>query len=153
MRRVSLFGVALALIALAGTAMAADTNSLTVSASVVGVCKFSSATSTLSFGNLDPSAVTDVTPPPTLINFWCTKGVTDSITVGGSGTGTLNTRSMAGPVGDTIPYTLNWNPPAGSNAGPGSPRTLSIAGTVLGTDYAGKSAGAYSDIVTISITP
>ncbi len=154
MRRVSLFGVALVLIAMAGTAVAADTNTMTVSASVTGVCKFASATSTLNFGSLDPSVGTDVTPAPTLINFWCTKGVTtDAITVGGSATSPLNGRSMGGPAGDSIPYSLSWSPPAGANNGPGSPRTLSIAGTVLGTDYTGKSAGSYSDTVTISITP
>ena len=46
---------------LGGVAMAVDTNTLTVQASVVGTCKFvAPKASTLDFGALDPSVGTDV---------------------------------------------------------------------------------------------
>lgn len=146
--------IALALLAAGGAAWALDTNTLTVSASVTGTCKFQAPkTSTLDFGSLDPSN-------PVLVNgsgttqFWCTKGVsTDAITadLGANPSGT--TRRMAGPGGDFIPYSLVLTPVAGVNAGPASPRTLTIAGSVLAADYTGVSAGNYADTVTLTINP
>jgi hypothetical protein len=53
---------------------------------------------------------------------------------------------------DTIPYTLSFSKDGNSNAGPGAPRTLTINGQVLGTDYTAKTAGSYSDTVTVTLT-
>jgi spore coat protein U-like protein len=54
--------------------------------------------------------------------------------------------------GEFIPYTLALSK-TGTNGGPGAPRTLTIAGTVLGTDYTGVSAGSYTDTVLLTVTP
>jgi spore coat protein U-like protein len=146
--------IVLAVLAAGGAAWAVDTNTLTVSASVTGTCKFQAPkTSTLDFGALDPSN-------PVLVNgsgttqFWCTKGIsTDVITanLGANPSGT--TRRMAGPGGDFIPYSLVLTPIAGVNAGPTLPRTLNITGSVLAADYTGVSTGNYSDTVTLTINP
>jgi len=145
-----------AITAMAGTVMAADTNTLTVTASVTGTCKFVTGTSSLGFGALDPSVGTNVDALPTTTQFWCTKGVTESITAGNGGNFSGGKRGMkdtaVGGV-DVIPYTLTLTKDGNANAGPGSPRTLTFNGQVLGTDYTTKSAGNYSDTVTLNITP
>jgi spore coat protein U-like protein len=147
--------IALAVLAAGGAAWALDTNTLTVTASVTGTCKFvAPKTSTLSF-TLDPSVGTNISTSTTT-TFWCTKGVT--LLPFGSGPGLYfagGKNNMRDSVsGDSIPYTIDsLIPDGGSNAGPGSPRTLTIAGTVLATDYTTKSAGNYSDTVALTINP
>jgi len=145
--------IALAVLAAGGAAWASDTNTLTVTASVTGTCKFSSTTSSLDFGALDPSNAVIVNGSAST-QFWCTKGVTtDVMTAGNGGHHNGTSRQMAGPGGDLIPYSLTLSPVAGANAGPASPRTLNIAGSVQAADYTSKAAGSYSDTVTLSITP
>jgi spore coat protein U-like protein len=153
MRKGVIVWVAMAVFLTAGAAWALDTNTLTVNASVTGTCKFVSSTSTLNFGALDPAVGTDVNAPNTPVTFWCTKGVTDSIAADNGGNFASGKRGMIGPGGDVIPYTLNLAKDTNANAGPGNPRTLTLSGTVLGTDYTAKSAGSYSDTVKLSINP
>lgn len=144
---------AAAIVAMAGTAMAADTNTLTVQASVTGTCKFSTATSTLNFGALDPSVGTDETAQTTT-QFWCTKGVTETIAASNGSNWSGTKRQMKDTAGaDVIPYTLTLTKDGIANAGPGTPRTLTIDGDILGTDYTGKTASTYSDSVALTITP
>ena len=154
MKKLLAITAAVAIVAMAGTAMAADSNTLTVQASVTGTCKFVSGTSTLNFGALDPSVGTDVNGSTTT-QFWCTKGVsTDNITAGQGANWSGTKRQMLDTVsGDLIPYTLTLTPDGSANAGPASPRTLTVDGAVLGTDYTAKSAGSYSDTVVLNITP
>ncbi len=138
---------------LAGTAMASGTNTLTVTASVTGTCKFSSATSALNFGALDPSVGTNVNGSTTT-QFWCTKGTTETLAADNGANYSGGKRNMKLTTGtDLIPYTLTLTPDGNANAGPGTPRTLTIGGQVLGTDYTGKTAGSYADTVVLSITP
>ncbi len=152
MKKLAVVMVAMMIVGMAATAMAADTNTLTVSATVQGACKFVSTTSTLAFGALDPSVGTNVNGTGTT-QFWCTKGVTESITAD-NGLNFAASRQMKDPVStDVIPYSLTLTPDGNPNSGPTSPRTLTIAGTVLGTDYITKTAGSYSDTVMLTITP
>jgi len=155
MRKSMAVFIALAVLAAGGAAWALDTNTLTVQASVTGTCKFQAPkTSTLNFGALDPSGG-DVTASTTT-QFWCTKGVTLLPFTSGTGLNFAGGKNQMKDAtsGDVIPYTIDsLNPDGSSNAGPGSPRTLTIAGTVLATDYTTKSAGSYSDTVTLTINP
>jgi len=153
MRKCMVVFMALAVLAAGGAAWAADTNTLTVSASVTPTCKFSSTTSTLNFGALDPSVGGNVNGSTTT-QFWCTKGVTtDDVTasLGQNPAGTVRQMRDSAST-DLIPYSLTLTK-AGTNAGPASSRTLTIAGTVLAADYTAKSAGSYSDTVTLTISP
>lgn len=150
MKKTLVLAMAMGLVmALGGVAMA-DTNTLTVSATVVGTCRFISSTSTLAFGNLTPGGG-DVNGSGST-TFWCTKGVSETITAGNGANYSSGTRNMLGPGSDLLPYTLSLTP-AGVSGGPGVPRTLTIGGTVLSSDYSTKTAGAYSDTVTLTITP
>lgn len=155
MKRIIALTAAVAVFAMASVALAADSNTLTVQASVTGTCKFvAPKTATLNFGALDPSVATDVNGSTTT-NFWCTKGVTtDNITSGQGLYFAGGKNQMKDTVsGDVIPYTLALTKDGNANAGPAAPRTLTIAGTVLAADYTSKSAGSYADTVVISITP
>ncbi|MDO8737506.1 spore coat protein U domain-containing protein [Candidatus Deferrimicrobium sp.] len=154
MRKSMVVFITLAVLAAGGAAWALDTNTLTVQASVLGTCKFSTATSTLNFGALDPSN-------PVLVNgstttqFWCTKGVaTDLITAnfGLNPAGAI--RQMKDIAGaDLIPYSLTLTPDGSTNQGPASPRTFGIGGSVLAADYTGKTAGSYADTVVLTLNP
>lgn len=155
MRKSMAVFIALAVFAAGGAAWAADTNTLTVSASVVGTCKFTAPkTSTLDFGPLDPSVGGNVSGSA-ITQFWCTKGVTTDLITANMGLNPAGaTRQMRDSVSlDLIPYSLTLSPVAGANAGPTSPRTLGISGTVLAADYTSKAAGSYSDTVTLTIAP
>jgi len=138
----------------ANLTFAADSNPLTVSATVAGTCKFSSATSTLDFGALDPSVGSNVNASNTT-QFWCTKGVSTDAVAGDNGAHwSGSSRQMHDNVsGDNIPYSLSLAKDGNPNNGPASPRTLTISGTVIGTDYTGVSAGSYSDTVLVTINP
>lgn len=155
MRKGVIVWMAMAAILTAGAAWGAGTNTLTVQATVAGTCKFSSGTATLNFGTLDPAVGTNVDAPDTPVQFWCTKGVTNDLITANNGLnpGSGKRQMSNATSGDLIPYTLSLDPGTGTNAGPGSPRTLTLKGTVLGSDYTAVSAGTYSDTVTLSINP
>lgn len=142
--------------ALSGAAFGAGTNTVTVSATVLGTCAFNAAASALAFGNLDPSLVTDASAA-TSVTFWCTKNAAYSVTDddGLYETGINANRMISATVVPTeyIPYTMSYNPSAGTGAGFASPITLNISGTVLNADYIGASADTFSDTVTITVNP
>lgn len=153
MRKSMTVFIVLAVLAAGGAAWALDTNTLTVTASVAGTCKFSSLTSTLNFGALDPSNPVNVNGAGST-TFWCTKGVTTTLAALNGLHYSGTSRQMVGPsLTDLIPYSLALAPDGNPNAGPGSPRTLNITGSVLAVDYTGATAGAYADTVSINITP
>jgi spore coat protein U-like protein len=138
-----------------GEAMAGDTNTVTVTANVVGTCKFNSATSTLAFGSLDPSGSGDktATASPT---FWCTKNASYSITdddglheLAANGNRMQNTTAPA----EFLPYTFSYNPASGTGTGRTTPITLNISGTVAFADYQNAAVGDYADTVVLTITP
>lgn len=143
------------LLSLAGTAMAAGTNTMTVSASVVGTCQFSAATSTLNFGAMDPALATNATAS-TNTNFWCTKGVTYTM---GDDSG-LNELVAGAPrmqhattLTEYIPYTLGYSGSSPTGSGKSTPITLTVNGTVANADYINAEVGNYSDTVVITVTP
>jgi spore coat protein U-like protein len=147
--------VAIAMIAFSGVALAADTNTVTVNANVVGTCKFNSATSTLAFGGLDPSSGAPVNAS-TSTTFWCTKNASYSI---GDDDGAYD---LIAPVGqkmkhqslnEYIAYNFGYTPTTGTGSGPSTPITLDISGTVAFAAYQNASEGNYSDSVVLSINP
>jgi spore coat protein U-like protein len=152
MKKVLMAVIAVALVTMAGAAMATDTTTVAVSATVVGTCKFTAGGS-IPFGNLDPTVGTDQAPAVTQPTFWCTKGASYTITddVGLHESGTTH-RMMHASLTEYIPYTFTYTA-TGTGAGPGSVLTMNIASTVKGTDYQNASAGNYSDLVTLTINP
>jgi len=136
-------------------AIAADTNTVTVTANVVGTCRFNSGTSTLGFGALDPGIGGDVNAS-TSVDFWCTKNADYSVTDndGLYETGpNANRMRHATTLTEYVPYSFSYSPTTGSGNGRTSPITLDISGTVTFANYQNAAAGDYADTVVISITP
>lgn len=138
-----------------GLVLAADTNTLTVSASVVGTCKFSTGTSTLAFGGMDPSSAADATAAGS-VTFWCTRGASYSLVDDDGLHETAPNANRMQHTTDTteyIPYSLSLSPTSGSGSGPSTPVTLTINGTVANADYVNALAGSFGDTVVITVTP
>jgi len=155
MKKLLGLAMVLGLVLLAGVAFAADTHTVTVTANVVGTCRFNSATSTLAFGSLDPGVGGDVNAS-TSTTFWCTKNASYSITDndGLYDTGpNANRMRHATTLTEYIPYTFSYNPATGTGNGRTSPITLNINGTVTFVNYQNAEAGDYADTVVLSITP
>jgi spore coat protein U-like protein len=157
MKMKKLLGLAmvLGLVLLTGVAFAADTNTVTVTANVVGTCRFNSATSTLAFGSLDPGVGGDVNAS-TSTTFWCTRNASYSISdddgLHASGPN-ANRMEHTTTAGEFIPYTFSYTPATGTGNGRTSPITLDISGTVTFANYQNAAAGDYADTVVLSITP
>jgi hypothetical protein len=150
--------------ATASLSEAADSNSVSVTATVVsrGTCWFTTETSALNFGNLDPSNPVDVNASTT-VNFRCWRGLFIWFPVtffigdddGLYETGTdANRMRHATVTTEFLPYSFSLNPASGTVTGnPTVNRTLTISGTVRGVDYQDALMGNYSDTVVISIEP
>lgn len=160
MKKMVLLWMAAILLLAAGTAMAADTATVDVSATVVGTCQFSSAGTTLPFGTLpfDASGNALGATANSTIQFWCTNGASYTIaddtganeSVPGTPPFRLGSTTLGTP--EYIDYSLSYNPATGTGTGPGTPITLNITGTV-GTTYAGNSPDVYNDTVTLTVNP
>lgn len=129
-----------------------DTTTVAVSANVVGTCKFQVG-GTMSFGALDPDSGADVIAVVTQPRFWCTNRAAYTITDddGLYWDGTSH-RVKNAALNEYIPYTFTYTT-TGTGLGKNSPITMDIAGQILGVDYVGAPEGAYSDTVTLTITP
>jgi len=152
MKRMMVVIAAVILTAWAGSAYAASNTSVSVSATVIGTCKFV-AGGTMAFGNLDPSLATNVNASVSQPTFWCTKNAAYTITDDDGENETGTTHQLIGTTnGEFIPYSFTYTA-SGIGAGPTSTLTMDISGTILGTDYSGVSQDTYSDTVTLTINP
>lgn len=154
LNKLGLIGAACALTLLGNmSALAApDTAIVTVSATVVGTCKFTSAGS-VAF-TLDPSVGGAVTGTIAQPKFWCTKGTSYTLTDdnGLYESGTIHRMTDDATGTEFIPYTFTYTA-SGNGSGPALPLTLNIVSQVAATDYLNASAGTYADTVTLTITP
>ena len=150
--RIALKALAAALLTCsAGFAAAAGTQSLAVTANVQGICKFSAASTPLAFGSIDPSLTVDKVMTANVL-YKCTKG---TVSLGVTATGGL-TRTMVGPTAtDTLGYTLAFasDTQTGTGFGPGKDLTMVVTGTITPAQFQNVSSGAYSENVTLNITP
>lgn len=120
-------------------------------------CKFNSATAALNFGNLDPTTPIDRTIT-TSITFIChgsanpaTFSITDDDGLYKTGTDANRMRHTT-VITEYLPYSLTLNPTSGT-VPKNTNQTLTISGTVKGTDYQNAYVGNFSDTVIISISP
>jgi hypothetical protein len=156
--------LATAALACAGAASAADTATLLVSATVLGVCKFSGTPTAMAITSpsvtyLDPTLTSNGTGTST-VSYKCTKTSSPTLSVGGTATSPYsasgsNGLSSGGGSPTYIPFSIAWTQPA-ANSGAGfsaAASTLTLTGTVLNTDYVNANAGTYSASVALSINP
>lgn len=155
--------IALSVFILNGLSYATDTNNVSVTATVIsrGYCWFNTSTSSLNFGNLDPSNPVDVSVN-TQIGFRCFRFFFRPVTFyieddhGLYETPLLNEPRMRHITfpDEFLPYAFTLDPRSGTVAGnPFVLHPLTITGTVRGADYQNAVVGSYSDTVTISIVP
>ncbi len=159
MKRMIQATMILLLIVAAGVAAAADTAPVTVTARVLGTCRFSAGGTTLGFGDLPfdaaGNAVGGVTATAQL-QFWCTNGasyaITDDSGLNETAPGARRMQSTTLGVPEYIAYGMSYNPATGTGTGPANPITLTINGTV-GAVYGANSPDSYADTVTLTINP
>lgn len=136
----------------AGTVRAA-TQTVAVSANVVGVCQFLGGAGTLSF-TLDPSGGGAVDGTPGQPSFWCTNGTTWTITDDDGLHEAAGSHRMqhATSLTDYIPYSFTYTT-TGTGSGRNTTINMDIAGQVAAADYLDALGGNYADTVTLTINP
>jgi hypothetical protein len=141
---------------MAGSAMAADATTVTVSGDVAGICKFSDAPYAIAFGTLDPSSTGPATQDTTM-NYRCTNGtMASAITIDGlTNTATAVVDMTNGS--HHMPATLTWTTPtstAGSGFGSGSTVIpVTVHGSIAVVDLNAAFAGTYSKSVAVTLAP
>jgi spore coat protein U-like protein len=138
----------------AAPAIAGDTATLAVSATVSGTCKFTTGTFAMAFGTLDPSLAANQTQT-TALTFKCTKGqAATSFSFDTDATSPASVNISNGT--DNIPVALAWTAPAavGTGFGVGSTAiSMNVVGDILAADYANVSAGVYTRNVAVVVAP
>lgn len=139
-----------------GFATAADTQNLSVTATVSATCKFFSTAQTLTFGTVDPSSAGPISGSGASVSYKCTKGTAATgVTLSTGANPQAGVRRMGNGT-DFIPYSLSLTGGTQTGAGFGSAVTasaLTFTSAIVATDYQNVSAGSYTDTVVMSITP
>ncbi len=155
--------IAVCIITMAGTRWAgSSTVTITVTADIVGSCKFNTSIPVLSVGQLgfdrsgNALGKTYTQSPDLIVTYWCTKGtiydLQDSV---GSIKNTTVTRSRKLTNGtDTIPYTLKISD-AGrdQNEASSTMTNITLSAEVPPGSYSHAAPGAYTDTLTLTVTP
>ena len=161
MKTLPIIIIAFSIFIVTSLSYAADSSSVSVTATVVsrGYCEFTTSTSALNFGNLDPSNPVDVTTT-TSLSFRCFRWFIFPVTFFiGDDDGLYETGQNANRMRHTsvtteyLPYNFTLNPQSGTITGNWANHTLTITGTVRGVDYQDARAGNYLDRVVVSIEP
>ena len=136
----------------AGSAQASDSLSVTVNATVVGVCKFFTSSPTVNItntgtgSNIDPSSATPAAGNAA-ITYRCSNGTSPAFTVPATATIT------EGGGATMTPTITSANTGAGSGMGSGNDKTLTVTGTLVSAAFQNAAAGAYTGNITVSVTP
>lgn len=136
----------------------AGTAVVTVSAFVLSKsnCRITSgATATIDFLNVDPTgtAILTKTAPMSLACQGSSATATFAITTNsGLNPGSTGPRMLNGTDGSFLPYTFSVSP-SSLTVNKGDPTPFTASATLMPADYSGASAGAYSDTITITLSP
>ena len=134
----------------------ADSTSSTVTAQVLGVCKFDSGQAPVvtianSGATIDPSRPGPATGQAAVL-YRCTSGTTPAFTVPSPVTVTCKTAGTCGAT--TMAPTLSSNNTgAGTGFASGNDKTLTVTGQLTAAQYQNMQAGTYSGTVTVTVTP
>lgn len=149
---------ALVAVAACGSSAFADTATLSVSASVSGVCKFVS-TPAMAF-TIDPSAAASASngTATSKVQYQCTKGTAPtSFTVGGAAaaagySGTLTSTSPSA----SMAYSISWTAPTSAGLGFNNttPIDIDLTGTIAEAVFQNAPASSYTTpAVALAINP
>ncbi len=128
----------------------------TVSAQVLGICKFNSGqTPVVTIANagatIDPSVAGPATGSAAIL-YRCTKGTAPTFTVPTPVTVTCTTAGTCGAT-SMAPTLSSVSTGAGTGFGSGNDQTLTVTGQLTQAQYQDMRAGTYSGTVTVTITP
>jgi spore coat protein U-like protein len=129
-----------------------------VTANIKGVCRIESIQS-VDFGDLEQGTTAADKTAPGAVNYWCTKGVAYTITLGPGLNPAGAIRQMKGTAATNSAELLKYDLVAQSpitgliGRGPQTPEALALQGSVLGADYNILSVGGFKDTVVITVTP
>ena len=147
----NLIAATLAALLLAGNAMAADSHTITVNATVGATCKFNAASSTLNL-TLDPTATSTVTQSASVL-YRCTKGTAPSFALASGSTSSATGGNLVNGA-ESIPYTFSsTSGGSGTGMGTGNDKTLSVSVSVNQANAANVTPAVYTDTITITLTP
>jgi spore coat protein U-like protein len=138
---------------------ASATHTLSISATVSGICRFNTAgptalTIATGAGVIDPSAAGPATGTAA-VTFRCTTGVTSAITGDNGLNFAAGTRRVKNGVANFMNYTFALVNAAqlGTGFGAGQDKTVTVNASIIAADYQNAVAGAYTDTVVLTITP
>jgi hypothetical protein len=138
-------------------AQASDSVSVTVNATIVGVCKFFTPTPVINItntgtgSNIDPSSATTASGSVDIV-YRCSNGTTPGFTVPATATVTC---TSAGTCGSSTmaPTVSSTNTGAGTGLGTGKDQTLAVTGQITQANFQNMQIGTYSGTMTVSVTP
>ena len=140
----------------------AGSNTLSLSANVIGTCKVTAPPGVLDFGTIDPSGGSNVTASMTFA-MKCTKGAISTAASDDGGLNFSGTKRMKHSITATafLPYAITYSGDVGfTGQGFGVAalaRTVTVSGTVTPAQFQNAlvtTAGqVYSDTVTITVNP
>jgi|SRR5208337_2474887 len=112
-------------------------------------CNFTSTSSTLPFGTLNPASSANATATMT-IGVTCTGNPTWFLTSNNGlyYTGTTKRMRHQTVLTEYLPYSVIFSPTSGKKG-----TNITATGTILNSDYINAYIGSYADQVTLTITP
>ena len=139
------------LLAMAGTSMAATvSDTVPVTAQILGSCSINTVGASIDFGSLDPVLSPAVAATVTQPTVNCTNAmnytISDDDGLYESGPGLPN---MDDGLGNQIPYTINYT---AAKVGAGAADPMDITGNIAAGTYVGSPNGNYSDTMTFTVT-
>jgi len=146
MKKLLAITAAAAVMAMAGTAMAA-TAELQVNATVRQVCTMTGGS--LNFGELDPTNPVAVSKNSESVTVTCTNGTAYTIT-SNDGANASGTQKRLASGSNYIPYSITLPPSA---SGTGAAQSVTITGAIAASAYATSPAGTYADTVVLTVSP
>jgi spore coat protein U-like protein len=142
---------AAAILSLGAGLSAADTQNMSVSATISPKCQFdTTATPTMAFGTaIDPSGTSNITAEASIV-YKCTKGTSPSSLAPTSGG---LSRTMANGS-DTLAYTLVFDAvKPGTGFSTGKQQTIKVTGTITPAQFNDAVAVSYTESVSLTIAP
>lgn len=147
MKKLLVTASAMAIVAMAGTAMAAGSATLNVTATVTGTCTMAGP-GTLNFGLLDPTVGgASAAANSSGITITCSNGTPYSVVAASANGGVLKDVTTGA---NTIAYGLTLPP---NGIGTGVAVAYNVAGSIAAGGFFAKPADIYTDTVTLNITP
>lgn len=150
----ALIAVAAAGLLVAGAAQAADSQVVTVNATILSTCKFNTGQTPVvtvanTGANIDPSLAGPATGNANVL-YKCTNGTTPVFSGPATATVTCTTAVTCGVT--TMPPAMTYTS-GGAGSGFSTNKTLVVAGSLTQAQYQDMQAGTYSGTVTVSVTP